>query len=172
MATTLTFAEEIEYVQGGFDLCQRYNILFIADEVRMGVCRTGRFLDSDYLADDCKPDMIILGKSIIGGVYPASYILGKEEVISIVGMREIVQTFMVSPMAIAATTSILEIDDVENLTERAARLETLFIERSERSGWGALPFIDYVTARGAEFRGPSADVYNIDYLGGSLCPSA
>ncbi|PVH74173.1 putative acetylornithine aminotransferase [Cadophora sp. DSE1049] len=138
-----TFAEEIEYAQGVFDLCQRYNILFIADEVRMGVCRTGRFLGSDYLAEGCKPDMTILGKSITGGVYPASYILGKEEVMSILGKREIVQTFAFSPMAIAATTCILQIVDDDNLAERAGRLEALFTERSERFGWGALPFVDY-----------------------------
>jgi len=117
----------------------------------MGVCRTGRFLCSDYLADGCKPDMIILGKSITGGVYPASYILGRDEVMSVVGTREIVQTFAFSPMAIAATTAVLQIVDEESLSERAARLESRFIDRSKRSGWKTLPFVDYITARGAEF---------------------
>lgn len=117
----------------------------------MGVCRTGRFLCSDYLADGCQPDMVILGKSITGGVYPASYILGKDEVMSVVGIREIVQTFAFSPMAIAATTAVLQIVDEESLSERAAWLESIFIDRSERSGWKTLPFVDYITAQGADF---------------------
>lgn len=145
-----TFEAEIKYTQGVYDLCRRFNILFIADEIRMGVCRTGRFLSSDYLADGCKPDMIILGKSITGGVYPASYILGKEDVMNVVGSREIVQTFAFSPMAVAATTTMLEIVDDELLAEKALKLSAMFLDRTQRCRWGSLLCVDFVTARGAE----------------------
>lgn len=145
-----TFEAEIAYAQGVYDLCQRFNILFIADEIRMGVCRTGRFLSSDYLAAGCKPDMIILGKSITGGVYPASYILGREDIMSVVGPREIVQTFAFSPLAVAATTAMLEIVDDEALAERARRLGARFLNRTRTCAWGSLPSVDFVTARGAE----------------------
>lgn len=116
----------------------------------MGVCRTGRFLSSDYLVQGCKPDMIILGKSITGGVYPASYVLGREDVMSVVGPREIVQTFAFSPMAVAATTAVLDIVDSECLTDKARKLGTMFLERAKSCGWGALGCVDFVTARGAE----------------------
>lgn len=146
-----SFEEEILYVQGVYDLCHAYDILFIADEIRMGVCRTGRFLSSDYLGGDRKPDIVVLGKSITGGVYPASFVLGAESVMNVVGTREIVQTFAFSPMAIAATTAILEIVDEERLAENAIRLSEAFLEVSRKWRWEALPFVDYVTARGAEF---------------------
>jgi ornithine--oxo-acid transaminase len=150
LKTHRTFAEEIDYMQGVYDLCKCYNILFVADEVRMGVCRTGRFNSSDYLADGCKPDMMILGKSITGGVYPASYILGKEEVMTVVGQREIVQTFAFSPLAVAASSAILEIVDEENLAEKSTRLGALFLEKATQSGWQDMPCVQYITARGAE----------------------
>lgn len=117
----------------------------------MGVCRTGRFLSSDYLAIGCKPDIVILGKSITGGVYPASYILGRDEIMNIVGTREIVQTFAFSPMAIAATTAVLQIVDDESLAEKAMKLGSMFMDRSKNSKWEAFSFVDFVTARGAEF---------------------
>lgn len=145
-----TFEAGKRYAQGFYDLFRRYNVLFVADETRMNVCRTGRFLSSEYLRYVCKPDMVILGKSVIGGMYLASYILGNEDVMSIVGKREIVQTFAFSPLVSAATTAILEVVDKDKLTERAVKLKTLFSERARRYMWEELFSVNFSTARGAE----------------------
>ncbi|KAJ4302696.1 hypothetical protein N0V90_001586 [Kalmusia sp. IMI 367209] len=109
---------------------------FHADEVRMGVCRTGKFLSSDYLGEHRKSALVVLGT---------------KDVMSVVGPREIVQTYAFSPIAIAATTAVLQIADEENLEAKAARLGSLFTERAQEEGWNKLPFVNYVTARGAEF---------------------
>jgi ornithine--oxo-acid transaminase len=134
-----------------YDLCNTYNVLFIADEIRMGICRTGKLLSSDYLGPSRKPNMITLGKSITGGVYPASYILGDESVMSVVGTREIMFTYAFSPLAIVATRAALQVAETERLSDRARELERLFLRQAKEKKWEDYPFVNYVTARGAEF---------------------
>jgi len=118
----------------------------------MGVCRTGKLLSSDYLGPDRKPGLITLGKSITGGVYPASYILGDDDIMSVVGARELVFTYAFSPLAIAATRAALQVVEVERLSERARELEEVFLHQSKERKWADHSFVHYITARGAEFR--------------------
>lgn len=61
---TVRMAIEIAYARGVYDLCRKYDVLFIADEVRMGAGRTGKFFCHQWLGPDAKPDMICMGKSI------------------------------------------------------------------------------------------------------------
>ncbi|EED12081.1 acetylornithine aminotransferase, putative [Talaromyces stipitatus ATCC 10500] len=143
-----TFAEEISYSTKLYDLCKEYNILFIADEIRMGCGKTGRFLSSDHLGASRKPDLIALGKSLSGGVYPVSFVLGRSECMDLVGEKEIVSTYSFSPLAITATTAALRVIDDECLIERAGQIEKKFLEVAET--WRH-PFIRYATARGADF---------------------
>lgn len=142
-----TFAEELEFAKQVRRLCKRYNVLFIADEVRMGAAKTGRMLCSDWLGPENKPDMITMGKSISGGAYPASYILGNDETMSLVGPYESASTFAMSPMAIAVTRTALEIIEDERLCDRALQIQTQW--QAATASW-RYPFVDYVTSRGAD----------------------
>jgi 4-aminobutyrate aminotransferase-like enzyme len=62
-----SFEEELNFAIGVRQLCKKYNILFIADEVRMGSGKSGKFLCSDWMGPENKPDMVVMGKSITGG---------------------------------------------------------------------------------------------------------
>lgn len=128
-------------------LCKKYNILFIADEVRMGCGKTGRFLCSDWMGPENKPDMVIMGKSITAGAYPASYIMGKAEVMDLIGGYEAVATFGMAPQAIAATRAALSVMDSEKLVERAKWIDAVWKE--ETKSW-KYPCVEYITNRGAD----------------------
>jgi len=155
---------EIAYAEGVRALCHKYNILFIADEVRMGCGKTGRFLCSDYLERDPqtqeplpKPDLVTFGKSITGGVYPATYVLGRSECMDLVGTKEIMSTYGMSPIAIAATIAALQVIDEEGLVAKALLVERVFLDVTEgwkadrnKHGRGIWEFISYVTAVGAD----------------------
>ncbi|KAG4432992.1 hypothetical protein IFR05_011507 [Cadophora sp. M221] len=142
-----TFEEELQFTIGVRKLCKKYNILFIADEVRMGCGKTGKFLCSDWMGPENKPDMVVMGKSITAGTYPASYILGTAEVMNLIGVYESVATFGMAPHAIAATRAFLNIMDSEKLVERALWIDTVWKE--ETKSW-KFPSLDYVTNRGAD----------------------
>lgn len=139
MQTCSSKALEIAYSSALYALCRTYNILFIADEVRVGCGKTGRFLSSDHLVFSAtepktqdttipKPDLLAIGKSITGGVYPAAYVLGRRECMDLIGIKEIVSTYCFSPMAVAATTAALQVIDEENLIEKARLIERVFFE--------------------------------------------
>ncbi|KAL4982535.1 pyridoxal phosphate-dependent transferase [Aspergillus falconensis] len=145
-----TFEEEIEFAIGVRQLCKKYDVLFIADEVRMGSGKTGKFLCSDWMGPENKPDMVVMGKSITGGAYPASYIFGTDKVMDLVGGYESVHTFGMAPAAVAATRATLKILDEEQLVERATWLGKIWKE--ETADWTTrFPWLDYVTNRGADF---------------------
>ncbi|KAJ5923154.1 hypothetical protein N7454_008399 [Penicillium verhagenii] len=144
------FEQDREYARAVGLLCKKYNILFISDEIRMGAGKTGRFLCSDWLGDDVKPDMITIGKSITGGAYPAAFVLGNNETMSLVKPYQCAGTFAQTPMAIACTTAALKIIDEEGLVERAAKIQERFLEYTK--DWAEeFAFIEFVTARGADF---------------------
>ncbi|KAK4222960.1 putative acetylornithine aminotransferase [Podospora fimiseda] len=143
-----TAAEEIAYATAVYDMCKSRKILFIADEVRMGCGKTGRFLCCEHLGDSRRPDMVALGKSISGGMYPASYVLGSGECMDLVETKEILSTFSFSPIAVAATSASLRVLDDENLVARARTIEEMVV--SETSLWDFW-LVDHVTVRGADF---------------------
>ncbi|KAF4150985.1 hypothetical protein CNMCM6069_004792 [Aspergillus lentulus] len=142
-----SFEEELNFAIGVRQLCKKYNILFIADEVRMGSGKTGKFLCSDWMGPENKPDMVVMGKSITGGAYPASYIFGHNEVMNLVGGYESVATFGMAPAAIAATRATLQIMDEERLVERATWIGQIW--KKETADWN-MPWLDYTTNRGAD----------------------
>lgn len=142
-----SFEDELKFVIGVRQLSKKYNILFIADEVRMGSGKTGKFLCSDWMGPENKPDLVVMGKSITGGAYPASYIFGNNEVMDLVGGYESVATFGMAPAAIAATRAALKIIDEEKLVDRAAWIGQVW--KKETADWN-MPWLDYVTNRGAD----------------------
>jgi ornithine--oxo-acid transaminase len=113
----------------------------------MGSGKTGKFLCSDWMGPENKPDMVIMGKSITGGAYPASYILGRDEIMELIGGYESVATFGMAPAAIAATRATLKIIDEEKLLDRATWISDIW--RKETADW-KFPLLDYVTNRGAD----------------------
>jgi ornithine--oxo-acid transaminase len=116
----------------------------------MGAGKTGRFLCSEWLGDDVKPDMITIGKSITGGAYPAAFVLGNNETMSLVKPYQCAGTFAQTPMAIACTTAALKIIDEEGLVERATNIQDQFLKYTKE--WAQnFAFVDFVTARGADF---------------------
>ncbi|KAL7903838.1 putative acetylornithine aminotransferase [Trichoderma velutinum] len=139
--------DEGRYARAVYDLCRKYNILFISDEVRSGAGKTGKFFSYMHLGDDCKPDMVTMGKSVTGGVYPQSFVMGKEAVMSLIGSGQTASTFAYTPVAIAAATAAIETIDRENLMERAVVLGDRWA--STIRSWNH-PHIDWVSQIGAD----------------------
>ncbi|TNJ42158.1 ornithine--oxo-acid transaminase [Tamlana fucoidanivorans] len=105
-------------------LCEAYNVLFIADEVQTGIARTGKLLAVNH--EDVKPDILILGKAISGGVYPVSAVLANNEIMQVIKPGNHGSTFGGNPIAAAVATAALEVIRDENLAENAERLGVLF----------------------------------------------
>ncbi|KAF9888506.1 hypothetical protein FE257_008613 [Aspergillus nanangensis] len=139
--------EEKAYARGVYDLCREYGVLFIADEVRQGAGKTGKFLSYQHLGNDCKPDIVTMGKSISGGFYPASFILGTDTVMTLVKSYEMASTFAFTPLAIAAATAAVEVIDSDNLISRGIKLGERW--KAIVSGWNH-PKVSYVASLGAE----------------------
>ncbi|KAK2729519.1 hypothetical protein CKAH01_02493 [Colletotrichum kahawae] len=143
----MSMEEEIDFCIGVRKLCKQYNILFIADEGRMGSCKTGRFLSSDWMGPEHKPDMVTMGKSISGGVWPTSFVLGPDEVMNKMKPYQSVSTFSMSSMAVTAVTTALQIYEEENLQQRAREIHAKWV--SETATW-KFPWLQYCPAFGAD----------------------
>ncbi|OPX24365.1 MAG: hypothetical protein B1H05_05195 [Candidatus Cloacimonas sp. 4484_140] len=131
------------YVKKCYDICKKYNVLFIADEVQTGIGRTGRLLACDY--EDVKPDVLILGKAISGGVLPVSAVLSSRDIMLTIKPGEHGSTFGGFPLACAVATAALKVIRDEKLTENAERLGRIF-----RAGLEAIdsPLIKAVRGKG------------------------
>ncbi|MBS1533984.1 MAG: ornithine--oxo-acid transaminase [Bacteroidetes bacterium] len=110
-------------------LCEKYNVLFIADEVQTGIARTGKLLAVHH--ENVQPDVLILGKAISGGVYPVSAVLANNSVMNVIKPGQHGSTFGGNPLAAAVAMAALEVVRDEKLAENAERLGQLF--RSELS---------------------------------------
>ncbi|MBO0331735.1 ornithine--oxo-acid transaminase [[Muricauda] lutisoli] len=126
------------YLKGAKALCEKYNVLFIADEVQTGIARTGRLLatcGNCSCADkncsgtpDVKPDILILGKALSGGVYPVSGVLANDDIMEVITPGSHGSTFGGNPVAAAVSTAALEVIKEENLAQNAEELGELFRE--------------------------------------------
>jgi ornithine--oxo-acid transaminase len=112
------------YLKRCFDLCRQHDVLFIADEVQTGIARTGRLLACDY--EEVKPDILILGKALSGGVYPVSAVLSRNEIMELMKPGQHGSTFGGNPIAAAVAISALEVIRDEKLAENALKLGKLF----------------------------------------------
>jgi ornithine--oxo-acid transaminase len=115
------------YLRGVRELCTRYNVLFIADEVQTGLGRTGKRLACDH--EDVKPDILILGKALSGGVYPVSCVLANDEIMLTIKPGQHGSTYGGNPLAAAVTVAALSVLKDEHLAENAERLGEVFRER-------------------------------------------
>lgn len=101
-------------------LCEKHNVLFIADEVQTGIARTGKLLAVHH--ENVQPDILILGKAISGGVYPVSAVLCNNEIMNVIKPGQHGSTFGGNPVAAAVAIAALEVIKEENLAENAERL--------------------------------------------------
>ncbi len=117
------------YVKGAQELCTKYNVIFMCDEVQTGVARTGQMLCADH--SGIKPDMIILGKAISGGVMPVSAVLTNDEIMLGIKPGEHGSTYGGNPLACAVMMEALEVVKDENLMDHAEAMGKIFRDRME-----------------------------------------
>jgi ornithine--oxo-acid transaminase len=107
-------------------MCKAKNVLFIADEVQTGIARTGKLLACDH--ENVRPDMLILGKALSGGVYPVSAVLADDEVMLCIKPGQHGSTFGGNPVAARVAITALEVVRDEKLADNAMRLGEIFRE--------------------------------------------
>lgn len=115
------------YLKKAEELCKKYNVLFIIDEIQTGIGRTGKLLASQY--EDVKADILILGKAISGGTYPVSAVLADDPIMLTIKPGQHGSTFGGNPVACAVAQASLEVIRDEKLTENAAKMGELFRKR-------------------------------------------
>jgi ornithine--oxo-acid transaminase len=118
------------YLKEAAALCKSSNVLFIADEVQTGIARTGKLLACDH--EEVKPDVLILGKAISGGVFPVSAVLANDEIMLCIQPGEHGSTFGGNPLACKVAIAALEVVKNEKLAENAERLGELFRNEMNR----------------------------------------
>jgi ornithine--oxo-acid transaminase len=115
------------YLQGVSQLCKENNILFIADEIQTGLCRTGKWFACQH--ENVRPDMVIIGKALSGGMYPISAVLADESILGLIQPGEHGSTFGGSPLAAAVGIAALEVLEENHLDQRAQELGEYFMEK-------------------------------------------
>jgi len=124
------------YLKGVRDLCSKYNVLMVADEVQTGLCRTGKMLAVDHEA--VKPDVLVLGKALSGGVYPVSAVLASDEVMLTIKPGEHGSTSGGNPLGSAVAIAALEVLRDEGLAANAAAMGDLLRSRLGEIGNAAI----------------------------------
>jgi ornithine--oxo-acid transaminase len=131
------------YLSGAKQRCEAANVLFIGDEIQTGLCRTGMLLACDH--EQVRPDILILGKALSGGVLPVSAVLADDAIMLTIQPGEHGSTYGGNPLACAVAIAALEVLKEERMAERALKLGEIF-----RNGIRALqsPFIKLVRGKG------------------------
>ncbi len=112
------------YLRKAYDLCKKHNVLFIADEVQTGIGRTGKLLACDH--EEVRPDILILGKAVSGGMYPVSAVLADNNIMLTIQPGEHGSTFGGNPVAARVAMAALEVVKKEKLAENAEKLGQIF----------------------------------------------
>jgi ornithine--oxo-acid transaminase len=134
------------YIPGVRALCTKYNVLMIADEVQTGIARTGRRICCDHF--DVKPDILVLGKALSGGVLPVSAVLSSDDVMLNIHPGEHGSTFGGNPLACAVAMAALQVVEDEQLADNAERMGMLFRERMNGLMSKCPHMITFVRGRG------------------------
>jgi ornithine--oxo-acid transaminase len=120
------FVPDEGFIRKAYDMCKKHNVLFIADEVQTGIARTGKLLACDH--EGVRPDILILGKALSGGVLPVSAVLADDEIMMTIKPGEHGSTFGGNPLACKVAIAALEVVRDEKLAEKAERLGKIFRE--------------------------------------------
>ena len=137
------FVPDEGYLRKAYELCRSKNVLFIADEVQTGIGRTGKLLACDW--EGFKPDVLILGKALSGGLYPVSAVLADDPIMLTIHPGEHGSTFGGNPIAGRIAMAALEVVRDEKLSDNAYKIGLLF-----REGFGRIdsPFIELIRGKG------------------------
>ena len=112
-------------------LCSKYNVLMVADEIQTGIGRTGKMLATDY--EDARPDILVLGKALSGGVLPVSAVLCDDPIMLCIKPGEHGSTFGGNPLSAAVATEALKVILNERLIENAYNLGKIFRDKLQKS---------------------------------------
>jgi ornithine--oxo-acid transaminase len=131
------------YLKAAYELCKRHHVLLIADEIQTGLSRTGKLLASDY--DDVRPDILMLGKALSGGVMPISAVLCDDDIMNTIKPGEHGSTFGGNPLACVVAVAALSVLRDQNLADNAYQMGQLFRSELEKIN---TPFISVVRGKG------------------------
>ncbi len=131
------------YLQKVRALCTEYKVLFIADEIQTGLCRTGKLLACDY--DNVKPDILVLGKALSGGTMPVAAVLANNEIMLTIQPGEHGSTYGGNPLACAVAMASLEVLKEENMADNAMQMGKLLREEIAKLN---SPFITNIRGKG------------------------
>merc|ERR1711981_1153096 len=115
---------DADYLPKAKALCEKYNCLLICDEVQTGLCRTGKMSASDH--SNVKPDILVLGKALSGGMYPVSAVLADDEVMLTIQPGQHGSTYGGNPVAAKVAIASLEVLRDEKLAENAEKMGEIF----------------------------------------------
>jgi len=124
------YVPDENFLKNASELCKKYNVLFIADEVQTGIARTGKLIACHH--EDVQPDVLILGKALSGGMYPVSAVLANNEIMNVIKPGQHGSTFGGNPIACAVAIAALNVVEEEKLSERAQELGNLFRSEIEK----------------------------------------
>lgn len=125
------------------ELCTEYNVLMVADEIQSGLCRTGSMLACD--TENVRPDIVILGKALSGGMLPVSAVLADDEIMMTIKPGEHGSTYGGNPLACVVAVEALKVLEEECLAQKAETLGSLFRELLRKE---QLPFVKTIRGRG------------------------
>ena len=131
------------YLKTCYDLCKQHNVLFVADEIQTGIARTGKMLCCDH--ENVRPDIIILGKALSGGVLPVSAVLCDDEIMLTISPGQHGSTFGGFPLACKVATAAMKVVVDEDLAEKAEKLGKIFRAKMKEI---KSPFIKLVRGKG------------------------
>jgi len=137
------FVPDEGYLKKAYALCKAKNVLFIADEVQTGIARTGKLLACDW--EEVRPDVLILGKALSGGVYPISAVLADDNIMLTILPGEHGSTFGGNPIAAKVAMAALEVVRDEKLAENAQKMGIIFREELRKIH---SPYIELIRGKG------------------------
>ncbi|AOV07017.1 ornithine--oxo-acid transaminase [Sporosarcina ureilytica] len=114
------------FMKAASELCKKHNVLFIADEIQAGLCRTGKMFACEW--EEVEPDMYVLGKALGGGVFPISCVVANEDILGVFNPGSHGSTFGGNPMACAVSIASLEVLEDEKLADNSIELGNYFME--------------------------------------------
>jgi ornithine--oxo-acid transaminase len=131
------------YLAKAKDLCEKANVLFIGDEIQTGLCRTGRMLACDH--EEVRPDILILGKALSGGMMPVSAVLADDDIMLTIKPGEHGSTYGGNPLAARVAITALQVLKKEHLAENAEAMGALL--RNELAALQS-PYIKLIRGKG------------------------
>ena len=131
------------WLSGAKALCEKYNVLFIADEIQTGLARTGKMLACDH--ENVKPDILILGKALSGGILPISAVLANDDIMLLIKPGEHGSTYGGNPLACAVAIAALEVLKDEKMAENAEKMGDIWREAILNLN---SPFVETVRGKG------------------------